>query len=249
MTGTDLVMQLLECCEDDLRKDLTRTAGGSLAKKTEAQVLAAIKVLAVRQENVMVARVALNQMRQDHNEPVRTFAARVKGQADICNFQIKCSECDKNVSYTESAVKDVVIIGLADQDIQLEVFGHINQDMSLSEILQYVKSKESGKRSAMQINSFSDQQAAASTYRRQTSAKVKDINDQKDNETCTYCGKTGHGKNPKFYIRRKKCPAFGHVCGLCSKSNHFETACRSGSIENTSKSNVISDQDTVIRTQ
>ena len=44
-------MQLLECCSEPLRKDLTRAAGGTLTNKTEAQVLAAIKTLAVREEN------------------------------------------------------------------------------------------------------------------------------------------------------------------------------------------------------
>ena len=36
--------------------------------KTEDEVLAAIKSLAVREENAMVARVALNNMRQDQDE-------------------------------------------------------------------------------------------------------------------------------------------------------------------------------------
>ena len=42
--GKDKVIQLLECCEEQLRKDLTRTAGGSLTNKTAEEVLEAIKV-------------------------------------------------------------------------------------------------------------------------------------------------------------------------------------------------------------
>jgi len=63
-------VQLLECCDDNLRKDLTRSACCSLTDKTEAEVLAAIKTLAVREKNAMVARVALNEMRQDCDEPI-----------------------------------------------------------------------------------------------------------------------------------------------------------------------------------
>ena len=33
--GKDKVIQLLECCEEQLRNDLTRNAGGSLTNKTE----------------------------------------------------------------------------------------------------------------------------------------------------------------------------------------------------------------------
>ena len=65
--GKDKVIQLLECCEEQLRKDLTRTAGGSLTNKTAEEVLEAIKKLAVREENAMVARVQLHNMRQDRD--------------------------------------------------------------------------------------------------------------------------------------------------------------------------------------
>ena len=53
----ELVLQLLECCEE-LRKDLTRTTEGSLAGKTEVAVLAAIEQLAVREENILLAHPA-----------------------------------------------------------------------------------------------------------------------------------------------------------------------------------------------
>ena len=77
ISGKDLVIQLLECCDEDLRKDLTRAAGETLTEKSEADVLKAIKTLAVREENTMVARVALHEMRQDRDKPIRSFGARV----------------------------------------------------------------------------------------------------------------------------------------------------------------------------
>ena len=49
--GKDKVIQLLECCDEQLRKDLTRNAGGSLTNKPVEEVLQAIKKLAVREEN------------------------------------------------------------------------------------------------------------------------------------------------------------------------------------------------------
>ncbi len=38
LTGQDKVIQLLECCDEQLRRDLTRNAGGTLADKTEDEV-------------------------------------------------------------------------------------------------------------------------------------------------------------------------------------------------------------------
>ena len=54
-----------------LRKDLTRNAGGSLTDKTAAEVMEAIKKLAVQEVNTMVARVQLHNIRQDRDEMIR----------------------------------------------------------------------------------------------------------------------------------------------------------------------------------
>ena len=75
LSGTHKVIQLLECCDDQLRRDLTRNAGGTLVGKTEVEVLAAMKILAVREENVMVARVTLHNMKQDRGEPIHAYGA------------------------------------------------------------------------------------------------------------------------------------------------------------------------------
>ena len=62
IAGKEKVIQLLECCDEHLRKDLTRSAGGSLASKPIDEVTSAIKKLAVREENtiLMMARVELH---------------------------------------------------------------------------------------------------------------------------------------------------------------------------------------------
>ena len=121
--GKDLVIQLLECCDEQFRKDLTRNAGGSLTNETADEVLAAIKKLAVRVENTMVARVQLHNMRQDNDETIRSFGARVRGQAGVFKYQIKCQNCDTEVSYTEQIIRDVITRGFADSEIQLDLTG------------------------------------------------------------------------------------------------------------------------------
>ena len=59
ITGPDRVQQLLECCDPDLRLGISRQAGTSMARHTEIQALEAIKLLAVRAENIEVATDAL----------------------------------------------------------------------------------------------------------------------------------------------------------------------------------------------
>ena len=88
--GQEAVLQLLECCEENLRRDVTRAAGGTLTQKTEQQVLTAIRALAVREESSMVARAVLYNMKQDREESVRAFCARIRGQANTCKFTTTC---------------------------------------------------------------------------------------------------------------------------------------------------------------
>ena len=128
-TGRDRALQLLECCDEPLRKDLTRSAGGSLTNKTEDEILAAIKKLAVRQENTMVARVALHNMRQDRDEPIRAFGARLAGQAGVCKFTITCPSdtCGRDVNYTDAILHDALIRGVAGPDNQLDLLNPRNR--------------------------------------------------------------------------------------------------------------------------
>ena len=103
--------------------------------------MAAIKKLAVREENTMVARVALHNMRQDRDETVRSFGARIRGQASVCKFLIKCPGCDKEVNYTDAILRDVVTKGISDPEIQLDLLGDKNQDMPLEDIFKFVEAK------------------------------------------------------------------------------------------------------------
>ena len=116
LQGNSAVFQLLECIDEPLRRDLTRLHG-SMVNLTEESIIEKIKTLAVRNENVMVARVELLKMTQDREEPVRAYAARLKGQANICQFSIKCKDCNKDVSYSEQIVRDSLIRGIYDEDI------------------------------------------------------------------------------------------------------------------------------------
>lgn len=78
LVGPDIAIQLLECLKPKLRRDVTRNIIGPLPieQHTEAELLAAIKALAVREENPKVARVALFRMVQDRGEPIRSFVCQ-----------------------------------------------------------------------------------------------------------------------------------------------------------------------------
>lgn len=229
ISGRDKVVQLLECCDEPLRKDLTRAAGKSLADQSEAEVMAAIKKLAVREENIMVARVALHQMKQDRDETIRSYGARIRGQASVCKFIMKCTNCDNDVNYTDQILRDVLTKGISDPDIQQDVLSDKKQDMSLEEVFQFVEAKEAGKRSASRLLDSHPVDAATSSYKRNKKEQIpKDVH---KTEPCGYCGKKGHGKQAPARIRKTECPAYGHTCNKCSRQNHFETVCRKSRVK------------------
>ena len=133
----------------------------------------------------MVARVSLHNMRQDRDEPVRAFGARLRGQASVCKFTQQCPNCDANVDYTEAMVKDMLCRGLEDSEIQMDLLGDKNQDMTLEQVLRFVEAKEAGRLSASRL--LLTDAVAESSYRKQKKTPPK------DQETCTYCGTKGHG--------------------------------------------------------
>ena len=182
LTGTDVAIQLLECLEPKLRRDVTRNVVGPLPIEdfSETDLLAAIRALAVREENPKVARVALSRMVQDREEPIRSFAARLRGQSEVCRFTQKCSGCEVINSQGEQRVADQLCIGLADADIQEDLLKDTNQSMTVEETIRFVEVRAAGKRSAVTIttptsinsldNSLEDAdhgEAINSAYRRQ----------------------------------------------------------------------------------
>lgn len=234
VTGQEKIIQLLECCEDSLRRDLTRSTATSLTEATEEFVLDAIRKLAVREENAMVARFTLHKMTQDNDEPIRAFGARIKGQANVCKFVTKCNKCKSDVQYTDEILRDVLARGLNDGEIQLDLLGNPNQEMTLEEMFKFIEAKEAGKRSAVTLTHSQGAAAAHSSYRR-NKAHYGTINNTKtetNNESslqgdCSYCGKKGHGRKAPPHIRKKLCPAFDQTCRKCNKLHHFMSMCRS----------------------
>ena len=232
LTGSDCVLQLLECCDETLRRDLTRASGGSLATKSEVDVLAAMRRLAVREENTMVARVALQNMTQDTDESIRTFAARLRGQAAVCHFTIQCPNgaCERDISYQDEVIRDIIARGVSDSDIQLELLGNQNQHTSLEETISFIEAKEAGKRSAQRLLQSQGIAAARSQYRRAKNPPAP--LDQKrppataPAEVCQYCGREGHGTKAPPSVRATSCPAFRHQCRNCRRRHHFAEVCR-----------------------
>ena len=208
---------------------------------TEVNVLAAMRALAVRSENIMVARYSLHDMRQGREEQICSFYARIKGQADTCDYRIKCTkaECNETVDFAGEILRDVLARSIVDDEIKLDLIGDQNQKMTIEEMIKFIEARESGKRSASHLLDTPSVNAASTTYRRNKQQEVRTRNtattkprpDLKPEHTfdpnalCRFCAEKGHGKNAPWGVRRTQCPAFGKRCGKCKVVNHIERAC------------------------
>ena len=72
--------------------------------------------------------------------------------ASQCKFNVECTYCNRVISYMDLILKDHIIHGLSNQEIQLEVLAHQNQDMNLESLVKLIEAKESGRRSAHRLH-------------------------------------------------------------------------------------------------
>lgn len=175
----------------------------------------------------MVARVHLHNMRQDRDEAICSFGARLRGQAGICKFLVTCPSCHTAVNYTENVLHNVLTRGLANSEIQLDLLGNKHQDMTLEEVFQSIEAKEASKRSAERLLHTQGVDATRSQYRHAKHEELKQRKVGDPTELCTYCNKSGHDKNAPTRIRRNSCTTYGATCGHCRQPYRFATVCRS----------------------
>ena len=171
----------------------------------------------------------MHNMRQDREETVRSFGAHLHAQAGICKFLTKFPGCNTDVNYTESVLRYVLTEGIADPEIQLDLLGSNNQDISLEEVFKFVESKEARKHSSSHLLDSHAVESTSNSYR-----KSKQTSQKQNQEPCSYCGKKGHGRSDPGRIRRGECPAYGHRCQLCSRDHHLELVCQSKNKQNSS---------------
>ena len=163
-------------------------------------------------QNAMVRRMTLLTMTQDREEGVRSFAARLRGQAKVCKFSKNCSHNQfEAVNYTDDMVRDALIRGLGDSDIQQDVLGHNDQNMTLEDTIKFIEAKEAGKR--LQATLQNPSAATESSY--------KQADQEQHVVKCRNCGKPGHGDGRDTPARKEKCNGCYKICSKCDKMNHF----------------------------
>ena len=213
--------QLWACCEVSLETAIYNS--GVNSETDEKHLLNAMKKLAVCAQNNLVNVVKFLDLSQDQDESARAYTARLKGQASICNFAIRCNSttCGKLTSYSDQMVSHQLFRGLADPSIQEQILSHAadNPELNLNDTLKFIEAKESGKRSSNILSSAGGlNKIGAAKYQKKNVSEV--VNGAvSDNKKCGWCGQTGHGARASTNIRREKCKSFNHTCETCAAIN------------------------------
>ena len=189
-------VQLFQCASEELA-DLLLKGTPRIFTCPVDEVLAAMRSLAVVPVARGVVRAELMQMRQMNDENFRLFAARVRGKAETCAFEIseECS-CGKqiNANYTEAAIRDVLLAGISDSDIRREALsteGLQNQDVN--SIVSFVEGREMASRAVSQTcnREYTSSLSACSSFKRRAKDRVPRPNgeDKSCSATCPDCAK------------------------------------------------------------
>ena len=226
--------QLTICCSDELYRDLHRSLGTSLNSMSEEELIKEMKKLAVPHHSNLVNIVNLSSFSQERDERVRSFVARILGQASICELTVPCTKvgCDEKVSYAEHMILNTLVKGLYDSETKEEVLSKEPQ-MDLKATILFIEARETGKRSAGVLSGNTTASNIVNKASVATDGVSQSRSEVNKSLACKHCGTTGHGKYPNKDMRKQSCPAWDQECGTCKKKGHFKKFCKSKSSANT----------------
>ncbi|XP_048576277.1 uncharacterized protein LOC125557593 [Nematostella vectensis] len=182
--------QLFQCAGTELEDSILK-ANPNAANESLTKLMKAMRSLSIIPIATCVLRTELLQMRQERDESFRSFTAKVRGKAETCAYNAKCS-CSRPVDYTDHVIRDVIINGLYDNEIRREVLGIDGiLEKPINQVIAVVESKEMARNALPPSHSLS----AVSSFQRQKTnpphpAPSPPQADQAKEATCPGCQKT-----------------------------------------------------------
>ena len=127
--------ELRMTCLPSVNRRLIELHGAAKLKETtEAGLLELIKDAAVNVVDKQVHRQKFWQITQSEGESIAQFMAKVKSQAELCQFKVPCSNatCNSSISYAQDMVATQTINGLANTEFQAKILEEVPKFKDLS---------------------------------------------------------------------------------------------------------------------
>ena len=217
LTPDEVPCQLIACLDSDLESALIQYHS-DIAEAGEAEILKRIKALAVLDVAATVRITEMLGLKQQHGESARSFAARLRGKAQTCAFEVTCAKpgCGTKTQYTDEIVRFVLLAGIASTDISREVLGTTGIDnMSLTDTLALVEAKERAARATAGDAAASVAASRMSAYKKSAGPKGPSQPNPHDTISCTVCGTSTvrYGRNRRGFRTEFR------YCSDCFKSS------------------------------
>ena len=108
-----------------MRKIIHMSLGGRFAEINIADLMLEMEKAAVEKQSDMFNKVKLMEAKQERNEPVRKYLARLRGLADICKRSVECSSCHETTSYVDRIILTTLVKGLVDNETKGEILSKV----------------------------------------------------------------------------------------------------------------------------
>jgi len=163
--------QLQAACSDTLRQRIFDT-GAYSNLSTPALFLEKMEELAVIKVHKSVHLRNLWRMSQQSDETIRAFVARLTATADMCGMTVTCA-CEREVSYRNNVIQQLVIHGMRDNDIRIRVLSRNTSGelTTLDNLVNYNQAEEAGRNESSDL--MSETHSINSIRKRSTFQKDK----------------------------------------------------------------------------
>lgn len=262
LSEQDVCLELMESCSSHVHELLYQYVGTAELynpRMSEEIMLKHIKSVAVKSVHKEVYRWRYGQLKQGDSEPVTKYAGRLKSEAILCDYKVKCT-CGETMSFAEEMVSQQLITGLVNPEHQSRVMSEAQDLPKLQDKIDRVISLETTDDATANIRSTASRSSAVkfSKYKQDQRNRLFDRSprDQKRGRApmrqssmsprrnrnapprsnmsprrkCIGCGRHSHPEGKG--LSREECPAFGQTCHECGLKNHFSKVCRRRSRSN-----------------
>ncbi|XP_055906014.1 uncharacterized protein LOC129941414 [Eupeodes corollae] len=207
-------------CAGEKAIEIFQTLPLAESNKTKInEVIEAFEAYCMPRSNVVYERYIFFSRNQKEGEPFEQFLSDIIKLAESCDF-----DCQK-----EDMIRDRIVMGIAEQNIRLQLLKTDNLDLTKAKELCRVAEQASMQAQQIFPNNVTKRRDHLTSEEQRPSSSGKNIN-------IIGCDKCKRNHIPN------RCPAFGQRCLRCGKYNHFALACRFKSV-NDINSNEITHED------
>ena len=174
-------------------------------KKNLAKILELWESYCLGKTNIIYERYRFNNRNQDAGESIDTYASNLRSLSDTCNFG----------ALKDEIIRDRIVCGVRDSSLRKKLLQV--PELTLEKCIDMCRSAEA---TSTQLEAMSAQTSHVPPLPEVNFVKKpsKGAGTSPIVKDCRFCGQTHE-------MERSKCPAFGKICSVCQRENHFAWKC------------------------